>query len=168
MAIVATTLMDTDWRVQVRATTSGTNAGATMIDISTLQGWVAGSKLSLSKVFWSLGSGVVTLRWNGTGGGGATTEDAIVLNGGGTYGYTSGQPALISNAVGTDPVTSEAVVLKEDTSLGMRRVEVRCAHCDAHLGHVFPDGPKVGTKTCDRYCINSVSLDLQTDDRKES
>ena len=68
----------------------------------------------------------------------------------------------------TDPVTSEAVVLKEDTSLGMRRVEVRCAHCDAHLGHVFPDGPKVGTKTCDRYCINSVSLDLQTDDRKES
>ncbi len=123
MAIVATTLMDTDWRVQVRATTSGTNAGATMIDISTLQGWVAGSKLSLSKVFWSLGSGVVTLRWNGTGGGGATTEDAIVLNGGGTYGYTSGQPALISNAVGTDPVTSDLLIVNASAAVGTIIVE---------------------------------------------
>lgn len=62
----------------------------------------------------------------------------------------------------TDPVRESAVTLHEDSSHGMTRTEVRCATCDAHLGHVFPDGPKQADgKVCDRYCINGVSLALQ-------
>ncbi|WP_019631373.1 peptide-methionine (R)-S-oxide reductase MsrB [Actinomadura atramentaria] len=59
-----------------------------------------------------------------------------------------------------EPSKSEAVVLKQDDSLGMTRVEVRCATCDSHLGHVF-HGEGYDTPTDDRYCINSVSLTLE-------
>ncbi|ACZ89424.1 MULTISPECIES: peptide-methionine (R)-S-oxide reductase MsrB [Streptosporangium] len=62
-----------------------------------------------------------------------------------------------------EPSESEAVTLIEDRSLGMTRVEVRCAACDSHLGHVF-HGEGYATPTDDRYCINSVSLRLEPTD----
>ena len=59
------------------------------------------------------------------------------------------------------PIDDSRVTLEADTSHGMRRVEVLCSRCDAHLGHVFEDGPE---PTGQRFCMNSVSLDLDEDD----
>ncbi len=49
----------------------------------------------------------------------------------------------------------DTISTKEDTSYGMKRIEINCKKCDSHLGHIFPDGPK---PTGQRYCVNSLSL----------
>ncbi|WP_139152270.1 peptide-methionine (R)-S-oxide reductase MsrB [Vibrio europaeus] len=83
----------------------------------------------------------------------------------GTYSCTCCQAPLFSSDNKYDsgcgwpsfdaPASNEAIRYLEDLSHGMVRTEIRCAACDSHLGHVFPDGPKT---TGERFCVNSVSL----------
>lgn len=74
------------------------------------------------------------------------------------YDSGSGWPSF------TEPMGEGSVSEKRDVSHGMERVEVRCAACQGHLGHVFPDGPGPSGL---RYCINSAALDFATDDNDD-
>lgn len=71
------------------------------------------------------------------------------------YNSGSGWPSY------TEPMEADAVDEYRDVSHGMVRTEVRCAKCDGHLGHVFPDGPGANGL---RYCINSASLDFRPEE----
>jgi len=75
--------------------------------------------------------------------------DAALFNPQSKYDSGCGWPSFY------EPVSENAIRYLNDYSHGMQRIEIRCGNCDAHLGHVFPDGPQ---PTGERFCVNSASL----------
>jgi peptide-methionine (R)-S-oxide reductase len=75
--------------------------------------------------------------------------DSLLFDANEKFDSYSGWPSF------TQPITAEAIAYIADFTHGMERVEIVCNVCDAHLGHVFPDGPKPGGL---RYCVNALSL----------
>lgn len=72
--------------------------------------------------------------------------------------YESTMPGLVGWPAFTGAADNDAIVLSDDTSLGMNRTEVICANCDSHLGHLFPD---TSSPNGQHFCINSIALDFK-------
>ncbi len=85
--------------------------------------------------------------------------DAVLFTSRDKYHSGCGWPSF------TRPAAGQAIRTAPDDTLGMIRTEVTCARCDAHLGHVFPDGPP--EETGQRWCINSASLDFQAKEDRD-
>ena len=83
-----------------------------------------------------------------------TCCDAELFDSNIKFNSSSGWPSF------TEPIKENAVKYNKDTSFGMIRVEILCNTCDAHLGHVFPDGPEPSGL---RYCVNSISIQLKNE-----
>tara|TARA_R100000700_G_C3105825_1_gene100933 strand:- start:180 stop:587 length:408 start_codon:yes stop_codon:yes gene_type:complete len=107
MAAISTRkLMDTDWRTQHLIVLDATaNSDQLIIDNSSLSGWVAGSKLAISKLYWTTDSPSAGFKliFKGTGG----TDTIFSFTGNGTWGFTGGQPGLICDHTSSTAVTSD-------------------------------------------------------------
>jgi len=107
MATVVKKLMDTDWRTQhIVVIDNAANSDVIVIDNSGLSGWVAGSKLAISKLFWTTDSPTAGFKLIFKGSGG-TLGTIFMFNGNGSYGYTSGQPALSCDHTSVTAVTCD-------------------------------------------------------------